>query len=128
MSAVGGPIQEVSLNGRIFPVAADADVTRKVGGFENEHSPNGDGSGRTLKTRVGWSVTGFQLELDDARGDHEFLQDLADLNTNYACAITYVSGAVWQGTGQIVGELTGSSQNATGAVGLAGPGKLVQQA
>lgn len=127
MAAVGGPIQEVSLRGRIFPVAADADTQRKLGGSENEHQPNGDGSARLIKSRVVWSISGLQLEIDDSRNDHEYLQELADLNDNYAIAVTYANGETYQGTGQIMGELSVSSQNTTGSVGLSGPGNLTKQ-
>ena len=43
MPAVGGSIESVTLNGRPFPVAADAEAQRKLGGWENEVQANGDG-------------------------------------------------------------------------------------
>lgn len=125
--ATGGSIESVILNGREFPAAADAEAQRKLGGFENEVQPNGDGSARLIKTRVSWSLDGVTLEIDDNRGDHEFLQDLSDLNDYFAVAITYASGAIYQGRGAIVGEMQASSQNATAAVNLMGPGQLTKQ-
>lgn len=127
MTAVGGSIESVALDGRIFAVAADADSNRKIGGFENEHQSNGDGTGRLIKSRVGWSVDGLTLSIDDTRADAEYLQELQDSLDYYPVAVTYASGAVWQGTGQIVGETSVSSQNTTGTVALMGPGKLTQQ-
>ena len=124
---VGGSIESVTLDGRNFAVASDAESNRKIGGFENEAQPNGDGSVRFVKTRVAWSLDGLTVDVDDARGDHEFLQELSDRNTNFPVAITYASGAVYQGTGQIVGEMQASSQNATAAVALMGPGILTKQ-
>lgn len=127
MPAVGGSIESVSLDGREFPVAADSEVQRKLGGFENEIQSNGDGSGRMIKTRVPWSLDGLTVEVDDGRGDHEFLQGLSDNDDYFPIAVTYASGEVYQGQGQIVGEMQASSQNATAAVSLMGPQALTIQ-
>ena len=127
MTAIGGSIESVTLEGRTFPVPADVEVTRKLGGFENEVQANGDGSARMVKTRVTHSVDGLTVEVDDDRGDQEFLQELADRNDFFVLAITYASGVVYQGLAQIVGEFTSSSQNATAAISLMGPGILTKQ-
>lgn len=127
MAAVGGSIESISLNGRNFPVAADAEVQRKLGGFENEVQANGDGSARIIKTRVPLSLDGLTLEVDDDRGDHEFVQELSDGNDYFPVGITYSSGITYQGSAQIVGETQASSQNATMAVSLMGPGVLTRQ-
>jgi hypothetical protein len=127
MPATGGSIESVTLDGRNFPVAADAEAQRKLGGFENEVQANGNGTGRLIKTRVPLSIDGLTLEVDDARGDHEFLQELSNRNDFFPVAITYASGATYQGSAQITGELQASSQNATAAVSLMGPGVLTRQ-
>ena len=127
MPATGGSIESVTLDGRNFPVAADAEAQRKLGGFENEVQANGNGTARLIKTRVPLSIDGLTIEVDDDRGDHEFLQGLSNRNDFFPIAITYASGAVYQGTAQITGELQSSSQNATAAVSLMGPGVLTKQ-
>ncbi len=127
MAAIGGPIESVSLDGRGFPVAADAESQRKMGGFENEIQANGDGTARLIKTRVPLSLDGITIESDDSRGDHEFVQELADRNDYFPVAITYASGETYQGTAQIVGETQASSQSATIAISLMGPGQLTRQ-
>lgn len=127
MASVGGSIESVTLDGREFPVAADAEAQRKLGGFENEVQANGDGTARLIKTRVPLSIDGLTVEIDDSRGDHEFLQALSNRNDFWALAITYASGIVYQGTAQIVGETQTSSQNATAEVSLMGPGILTKQ-
>lgn len=127
MAAVGGSIESVTLDGRIFPVAADAEAQRKLGGFENEVQSNGDGTARLIKTRVPLSIDGLTVEVDDDRGDHEFLQELSNRNDFFPVAITYASGNTYQGTAQIVGETQASSQNATASVSLMGPGVLTKQ-
>lgn len=127
MAAVGGSIESVGLAGRTFSVAADADSNRKLGGYTNEHQSNGDGSGRLIKTREGWMIDGLQVTVDDLRDDHTFLQDLADQKDYFAIDITYASGKVFQGLGQITGDLQASSQSTTATVTLNGPGKLTPQ-
>ena len=125
--STGGSIESVSLAGRTFPAAADADSNRKLGGFENEIQPNGDGTVRQIKTRVAWMLDGLTLDCDDVRNDHEFLQDLSDSNSPFPITITYASGVTYQGTGYISDELQYSSQSSTCALSLAGEGKLTPQ-
>lgn len=127
MAAVGGSIESVALDGRIFSVAADADSNRKMGGFENEVQSNGDGTGRLLKTRVPSSIDGLTLSIDEDRGDAEYLQELQDRPDFFPVAVTYASGVVWQGDMQITGEVTISSANATASVALMGTATLSRQ-
>jgi len=127
MSAVGGSIESVTLSGREFPVAADAEAQRKLGGWENEVLANGDGTARLIKTRVPLSIEGLTLETDDNRADQEYLQELADQKDFFSMAITYASGFTYQGTAQITGDMQAGSQSATTAVNLSGPGKLTKQ-
>ena len=127
MPGVGGSIESITMGGRTFSVAADAEAQRKLGCFENEVQANGDGTARLIKTRTSWSLDGLTVDIDDAQGDAEFLQDLQNQNDYFPAAITYASGEVYQGTGQIVGETQASSQNATASVSLMGPGILTRQ-
>lgn len=127
MAAVGGSIESITLDGRNFAVAADAEAQRKLGGFENEVQSNGDGTARLIKTRVPLSLDGLTLEIDDDRADQEFLQELSNRNDFFPVVISYASGNDYQGTAQIVGETQASSQNATAAVSLMGPGVLTKQ-
>jgi hypothetical protein len=124
---VAGPIDSVSIAGRVFAVAADADSQRKLGGFENETAANGNGTARNVQTRVPWMVDGLALSIDDDNGDQEFLQAISDAKINVPIAVTYANGSTWQGSGIINGELQVSSANTTGAVVLRGPGKLTKQ-
>ena len=77
--------------------------------------------------RVPWSIPDLSLGIDDDNGDHEFLQNLIDGKTFVPVSITYVSGAIYQGTGQVVGEVAASSQSATASVSLMGSGQLTKQ-
>lgn len=123
----GGSIESVGLAGRTFSVAADADSNRKLGGWENEVQPNGDGTGRLVKTRVAWLIDGLTLSIDDLRGDQEYLQDMKDRLDFFPVDITYASGAVYSGLGQVTGEEQTSSMSTTAAVTLSGPGTLTRQ-
>lgn len=128
MTAVGGSIESVSIDGRSFPVTADSDSTRKIGGYSNEFQPNGDGStGRLIKTVMGWQVTGLSIEVDDSRADHEYLQDRADAFDFFDISVTYASGITYNGIGQITGDFDPSSQSASAPINLNGPGNLTQQ-
>ena len=127
MSGIGGSIESVSLDGRNFSVAADAESNRKLGGFSNETAANGDGTARMVKTREAWSIGGLSVEVDDLRGDPEYLQSLADRPDFYPVAITYASGATYQGVGQIVDGIEVSSKDAVAELGLSGPGVLSRQ-
>lgn len=126
MAATGGPIESISIRGRIFSVAADADTTRKLGGFQAEVQANGDGTARKILARVPWSIDGLTIVIDDDRADHEFLQEVAR-GPWVAVAITYASGVTYQGSGTVSGEFGAGSQNATAPVTLSGPGELTQQ-
>lgn len=127
MSATGGSIESITLDGREFAVAADAESQRKLGGFENEVQANGDSSARLIKTAVPLSIDGITVEINDDKADQEFIQELSNRNDFFPIAITYVSGATYQGRAQITGGFQASSQNATAAVSLMGPGVLTKQ-
>lgn len=128
MTAVGGSLKELSIKGRGFPVAADADATINLGGYTNEQQPNGNGSARIVKTVVPWSITGVSVEIDHARGDLEFLQEVAAMTDNVAIAITLVNDVVYQREGTITDNVELSTQNTTAPLSLSGPFLLGKQA
>ena len=127
MSAVGGSIESVTLDGQTFAVAADSEAQRNLGGFGNEVQANGNGTVRLIKSRKPWSITGLSIEVDDVRGDDEDLQALQNRKTVFPIAIQFASGVIYQGVGQIVGDNQTSSQSATKSIDLMGPGELTPQ-
>ena len=127
MTAIGGSIESVSLNGREFAMAADVEVNRKVGGFENEVLPNGNGTARLIKTRVPFMFDGLAIEIDDARDDQGFVQALADGKDFFPITVTYASGITYQGSGQIVGEIQFSNQTSSCTVSVSGTGAATPQ-
>ena len=128
MSAtVGGSIESCSISGRIFPVAADADGERDLGGFTVDVQSNGNGTARILKTRKPWKVGGLSLEVNDDRGDQEFLQSIADGNDYVPITVTLASGRTYQGSGTITDDIVFSTQKATADVTFMGQQKLEAQ-
>lgn len=126
MSATGGSIRELSLEGRNFSVPADTDSPRKVGGSENDVEPNGDGTARLIKIITTAGLDSLAVSCDDARGDQEFVQALADTNDFFTGSITYANGTTWSGALQIVGEVIYNPANTTLTFGLKGA-TLTQQ-
>lgn len=122
---IGGSIESVSLDGRSFAVAADADITITIGGFKNEQRPFGNGTGRTVKERTSWRIAGLVVGADFANGDPAFLQNLAN-GPNFAIVITFADDSTLNGTGNIEGDLTMSSQDSTASLELAGSDRLTQ--
>ena len=127
MSFVGGPVESINIAGRTFAVAGDADVNVKLGGSENDVQPNGNGTGRVLKTRIPSSITGLTVAIDPDNGDHEFLQAVADGTDEVPTTITYADGTPYSGAMIITGELSYSTANAVASFDMMGSGKLVKQ-
>ena len=127
MAAIGGPIENVSINGRIFTVAADADTQRKLGGNMLDTGHNGDGTSRILVTKESWGIEGLMLVCDDDRDDQGFIQELNKRPKFSDITITYASGAVWSGSGLVAGDNTFSNLTSTMTVSLKGSGELTRQ-
>ena len=127
MAAVGGSIESISIDSRLFPVTADADATRDLGGFTVEVQSNGDGTARILKTRKPWALGGLVVEINDDRADQEFLQRIQNGNEFVPITIKLASGVVYHAIGTLVEELEMSTQSATATISLQGPGEMTQQ-
>ncbi len=127
MSSVAGSIESFSIRGRLFPVAADADSNMKIGGFEAEIQPNGDGTARKVLTRVPWMIDGLTASIDHDREDLQFLQARANEPGFEAITITYADGSTYQGDGTVTGEFQFASQSSTASVTLSGPGEMTLQ-
>lgn len=105
----GGPIQTVTIDGRNFSVAHDAEASRKLGGYEKERQMNGDGTSRPVLTRVPGTISGLSISIDDDREDQEFLTDIQNDFTDVDISVTFVDGTVYGGKGSIEGEAIKSS-------------------
>lgn len=127
MTAIGGAVESITIRGRILAVAADADVNFDPGIDDNKVELNGNRTGRIIKSPKPWSIDGANVEIDHDRADLEFLQSIANGNSYETITITFASGSVWQGRGQLTGGVKGSSQNATAAIAIMGQGTATQQ-
>lgn len=127
MSANGGSPETVSIEDREFTWTADADPTRKLGGYTNALEHNGDGSSRLITTRTGWALRGGAIQIDDDRGDQEYIESIIASKRFVTITVTYVSGAVYSGKGQITGDAEMSAQSASMPVDFEGTGKLKKQ-
>lgn len=127
MASVGGSIKEVTVDGRPFSVAADADVTLKIGGKKTTPTPNGDGTARYLGEVECWSLSGIDIAIDHDKADAQFLQDNADAMEPVACTIEFIDGTVYQGKGLVADDHDFSTAKATTGLTLMGEGKLTAQ-
>lgn len=132
MSAIGGSVRNISIAGRSFTLAADADVELDIGGFSNELQANGDGTVRVIKTRKPWGASGMPVSIDPARNDLEFLQGCADGKDAgedglYDMTVTLVNNVTYQGRGIVADDLKFSTQNSTAEITVSGSDALTQQ-
>jgi hypothetical protein len=127
MASVGGSIKEITIDGRPFPVAADADVALKIGGKKITVASNGDGSARYLGEVGPWSLSGIDISIDHDKADIQFLQDNADAMTAVSITIELIDGTVFQGKGIVADDHDFSTAKATTGLSLMGEGKLSAQ-
>lgn len=127
MSAIAGPIVKFTVDGREFAVKSDSNSMRSIGGKSNTVDPLGNGSAILVQNDILWEISDVELEIDDLRGDHEFLQDRSNSSRFYAFTAKYSSGVVYQGTGHIIGEMKYDNLKSTMTIGASGPGRLTQQ-
>lgn len=109
--STSGSVEEITFAGRTFNVPADADFNIKIGGFENEVLPNGNGTLRLKKVRVASALSGGSLEIDPERGDLVWLQERANSKIFEVTTIKLVGGTVYQGEMQITGEFQLATQD-----------------
>jgi hypothetical protein len=129
---VGGDILEISYKhptlgtGTWFPKSGE-DLTVDPGGYRSEDKEDGiTGDGQMIDTinRKRWSMEG-SVAWDTASQD-EVLQ-AAKLGASPVLAdwtFTHINGTIWGGKGKVVGEVKGSSKDATMKLKVAGGGVL----
>ncbi|HAV1412731.1 hypothetical protein P3521_03770 [Vibrio parahaemolyticus] len=118
--SVWGSIRRIALDGRDFPVAADGESDRNLGGYENEVEMNGDSSVRLIKKVVSAAIDSIPIAIDDSRNDQEYLKDLESLSGLFGCEVEYASGAIYGGQVQIVGGIKVGSMKGTAEISLNG--------
>lgn len=126
MSIVGGSIARLTLNGRTFGVVADSDAQLFIGGYINSVDVLGNKQSYLKKMYTASHINSIIIGIDDARADVEYLKFLADLTYLFPAAAELVSGAVWQGVVQLIGERDYSTANGTAEISISG-GPFTQQ-
>ena len=125
MPANAGPLETVSVDGREFLAVGDASPDRILGGYTNEILINGNQkTHRTLKTPTPWSMADSEFECNDELGDQEYLEQKQASEADLDFVYTYASGAVYQGVGQLTGDLAYKGMTASISFGSGGSGEL----
>jgi hypothetical protein len=120
MAAQGGPLQSLTLKGRTFSVAQDSDPPRDLGGKQGSVEMNGDGTARVVSEVTPSKIGPVAIQIDDANGDQEFIQEIKDDAVLVDAQATYVSGATYYGQMAIVDETTFSPKTSTMEITLQG--------
>lgn len=102
--SIHGAIRALTIDGRGFKVAHDGPGNRMVGGRSNEIQMNGDGTSRTIQTVMPGSINDLQVEIDDSKGDQEYIQGIVNEGLPVPIVVTYASGVSYTGDLVITGE------------------------
>lgn len=129
---IGGDILEAvcshpTLGDFRFQAKANESFTLDPGGIRNNDDANGVTGAGTLisqKNRVRWSLEG-PVAVDFISGNELLrLPELAESATPGVWTITHISGAIYKGTGEIVGDLQPDTNTAQMTLKVSGGGKL----
>ena len=134
MGAVGGDIIQLAfthptLSGATFFPKANEESTYDLGGIRTDDDSSGIDGGGTLiqkKTRVPWSWEGTIAGDMNTRQELESLTALAGNPIEATWKIAHINGAVYQGTGMVVGDVQQNGLNATIKLKLNGSQTLVK--
>lgn len=123
MTAIGGSLESISLNGREFKCTADTDPGIQLGGEEITMESNGLGGVRELKRKIPWAINGAKVELDMDNEDLEYLTDF-QINKGGDVVITFAGGISYTAIGNISGTLESNPADASTTLSLMGGGLL----
>lgn len=117
----GGDITQLIINGRVFEVKADSNVTYRLSGVTNESEPTGAGGMHTTQRRKLGGFESCPISLDGTKQDLEFLQSFADTGEPGACSMTLANGITYSGDLTIEGDIDGSSGDGQVEISAMGP-------
>lgn len=123
--AIHGAMRSLTINGRGFKIAHDGSGNKVMGGRNNEVAMNGDSSFRVLQTVMPGSLNDLQVEIDDSRGDQEYLQGIADDGLPIPVVATYAADVSYTGDVVLSGEL--QKDENTGLMSLSFQGSPLQK-
>jgi hypothetical protein len=115
-----GDLRQVTINGREYDPKGDSGVEFFLGGYANEIESNGNGVPHPKQKRVMGGFTGLALSIDDARGDIEALQKIANAPDTVPVNITLPSGIVYSGALFLIGEVKKSTADGTATIEMRG--------
>jgi hypothetical protein len=95
MTAQGGPLINISIAGRTFPVAQDSDPPRDIGGLQNDVEMNGDKTSRVVSEVMPGKIGPVAIVIDDANDDQQFIQTIKDEAQKVDCSAEYITGAIY---------------------------------
>jgi len=129
---LGGDITEIScshptLGDFRFATKSDESYSIDFGGFRNDDdSKNITGGGKiiTKKNRVRWSFEGPLLVDMKNKAETKSVPALAESSEPAIWTITHVSGAIWKGEGEVVGDLVVDTNTAQMPCKVSGGGRL----
>lgn len=129
MNFLGGDITEIvckhpDLGDFRFQTKSNESYTMDRGGYRNNDDANqitGGGQAIFQKNRVRWSFEG-PVMVDFTSGST--VENLAESSVDGVWVITHISGAIYQGKGQIVGDLQPDTNTAQMSLKASGGGKL----
>ena len=125
MPTIDGAIRALSIDGRPFSVAHDGSGNKASGGRNNETQMNGNGTFRVIQTLVPGSFSDINVNIDDSKGDQEFLKETAENGIPIPVVVTYASGISYTGNVVLTGEMV-KDEN-TGLMTLAFQGEPLQR-
>jgi len=114
--SIHGAMRSFTYDGRAFKVGHDGSGNKAIGGRNNEIAMNGDGSFRVIQTVMPGSFSDLQVEVDDSRGDQEFLQGHANAGLPKPAVATYAANISYTGDLVITGEI--AKDENTGLISL----------
>lgn len=123
--AIAGAPRSLTIKGRYFKVAHDSPGNKAIGGRNNEVAMNGDGSFRTIQTVMPGSLNDLNVEIEDSKGDQEYLKGITDAGLPVAVVATYASNISYTGDLVITGEM--QKDEATGLMSLSFQGGQLQK-
>ena len=132
MAAIGGDVLEITYsndtvgNGK-FTVKAGETTTLDKGGKRNETTVDGRGKPIKVVTNAPWMFEGPIAV--DLRGDEEIevCNQLNDSNDPTTWTFEHISGVIYQGVGNIEGDLVADLKAATLPLTIKGGGTLTKQ-
>lgn len=118
--SVGGVPISITIDGRDFTPAGDNFPEIIFGGFDTEVAQNGNGTARQKKSRNSAQINSIEIA-SIADDDLHYLTEITRRQDFVPVSITLINGDIYAGEMMITDAPTGSTENATISISLAGP-------